>query len=46
MVEEILAYAIRFVFGHVRIQIEYTDYLIRVHGAKSNRALPPGVIPQ
>ena len=46
ILEEIRRYVIEFEFGHVRIQIEYIDYLICVHGAKSNRTLPWGVILQ
>ena len=44
MVTEIQAYAIGFVFGHVEVQIEYINYLIFGHGAKSNRTLPSSVI--
>ena len=44
MVEEIRRHAIGLLFGHVGIQIENTDYLICVHGAKSNRTLPAEVI--
>ena len=46
MIEEILSYAIGSIFGHVSFEIEYFDYLTCVHGAKSNRSLPSGVIYQ
>ena len=40
MLEGVQGYAIGSVFGHVGIQIEYIDYLTRVHCAKSNKILP------
>ena len=46
MIEEIRGYTVGFVFEHVEIQIEYIDYLILVHGTKSNRTLSSGVISQ
>ena len=47
MVEEIRGCTIRFIFGHVGLRIEYIDFfLFCVHGAKSNRTLPSGVISQ
>ena len=40
VLEEIQGYTIGFAFGHGRIQIEFADYLIRVHGANFNWTLP------
>ena len=46
MLEEIQWYTVGFVFGLVRIQSEYIDDLIRVHGAKYNRTLTSRIISQ
>ena len=39
-------YAIGLVPGHVWIHTKYVDYLVCVHGARSSRTLPSGVISQ